>query len=434
MSETTAGEREEAPPPASGGDPVGVSGSALRSGVLRGVLTAEALSSLGGQMSYLALPWFVLVTTGSATRMGLVFAVELLPIALLGIPSGLLMQRLGARRTILMGDLARGPLVAAVPVLHALGLLSFPVLLALVFLVGAFSAPYIAAQRLLIPLIFKDDERLVVQGNGLLDGVVRFATLIGPAAAGLLIGAIGAVNVLYVDAATYLASFAILFAALPRRRPAVTATGAEQQGIWAGARFVLRTPLLLRVSVGALLYGFFFPPLLASLPVITTEEFGGDPRTAGLLYSAWGAGAVLGILGVMRYASRVPPLRMGALAGVGVALPLWLLALPHHVMLFAAVLFVSGVFTPMLNAPVVTLIMLRAPESIRPQVMAFVMTANLLAGPLGFALAGPALDQLGITPVLLIVAAGVTLAALTLLSLVRQDSPPRAVTPESSEV
>lgn len=389
------------------------------------MLTAEALSSLGSQMSYLALPWFVLVTTGSATRMGLVFAVELLPVALLGIPSGLLVQRLGARRAILLCDLARAPLVAAVPALHALGLLSFPVMLVLVFLVGAFGAPYISAQRLLIPLIFDDDERLVVQGNGLLDGVIRVATLVGPAVAGLLIGTIGAVNVLYLDAATYLVSFALLYVGLPRRRPGLVDVGSEQRGVWAGARFVLRSPLLLRVSVAALLFGFFFPPLLASLPVITTESFGGDPRTAGLLYAAWGAGAVLGTFGVMRYANRMPPLRMGAMAGIGVAVPLWLLIAPHTAVSFAAVLFVSGVFTPMLNAPVVTLIMLRAPENVRPQVMAFVITANMLAGPIAYALTGPALDRVGTMPVLLVVAAGVSFAALTLLTLARHsDSEP----------
>lgn len=388
---------------------------------MQGVLAAEALSALGAQMSYLALPWFVLVTTGSATQMGLVFAVELLPVAILGIPSGLLVQRLGARRTMFLCDLARAPLVAAVPVLHALGLLEFPLMLVIVFFVGAFSAPYISAQRLLIPLIFRDDERLVVQGNGLLDGVIRVATLVGPAVAGLLISTMGAVNVLYLDAGTYVLAFIVLYIALPRRPHAVTDVPSEQRGVWAGARFVLRTPVLLRVSVAALLFGFFFPPLLASLPVLTTEEFGGDPRVNGLLYASWGAGAVLGTFGVMRYASRMSPIQMGAMAGVGVAAPLWLLLLPHHnAITFGTVLLVSGVFTPMLNAPVVTLIMLRAPEAIRPQVIAFVITANMLAGPLGYALAGPALDQFGTLPVLLVVAIGVSLAAVTMLTLVRR--------------
>ena len=61
------------------------------------LLSSEVISSLGSQMTFLALPWFVLTTTGSTTRMGIVLAAELLPIALLGIPSGAVVSRLGAR-------------------------------------------------------------------------------------------------------------------------------------------------------------------------------------------------------------------------------------------------------------------------------------------------------------------------------------------------
>jgi hypothetical protein len=152
---------------------------ALRSPVMRSILLAEAASSLGAQMTFIALPWFVLITTGSATRMGLVFSIELLPVALLGIPSALLVQRLGVRRAMFASDVLRAPLLAAVPVLHALGLLSFGLLLGIVFAIGAFSAPYLSAQRLLIPETFGDDEAMVMQGNGLLEGVIRFTTLIG---------------------------------------------------------------------------------------------------------------------------------------------------------------------------------------------------------------------------------------------------------------
>jgi MFS family permease len=74
---------------------------------LRPLLAAELVSSLGSQMTFLALPWFVLVTTGSATRMGVVLGVELIPIGLFGIPSGAVVARLGARRTMILCDTGR---------------------------------------------------------------------------------------------------------------------------------------------------------------------------------------------------------------------------------------------------------------------------------------------------------------------------------------
>ena len=391
---------------------------ALRNPVMRAILAAEAVSALGTQMTFVALPWFVLTTTGSATRMGLVFAVELLPVALLGIPSALVVQRLGVRRTMFVSDLCRAPLLAAVPLLHLTDRLTFPLLLGIVFAIGVFSAPYLTAQRLLIPETFGDDETLVVQGNALLEGVIRLATLLGPAVAGVAISAIGAVNILYVDAATYLVAYLILVSGLPKPAASLADAAADEgRGVFAGARFVLAHPLLRRVTVAALLFGFFFPPLLASIPVLTEQRYAGDPRVVGLLYAAWGAGAVIGTFGVMRYATRMPPMRMGALGAAGVAIPLWLLVFPLPVWQFALVLLVSGLFTPMLNAPVITMIMLRTPAEMRAMVVTFVMTANLLAGPIAFSLTGPVLDKFGLTPVFLVVAIGVSSAAVVLMTM-----------------
>ncbi|HEY1512872.1 MAG TPA: MFS transporter, partial [Gaiellaceae bacterium] len=76
----------------------------MRNLTLPALLTAEAVSSTGSAMTFVALPWFVLVTTGSPTRMSIVLAAEILPMALLGIPSGSVVARLGARTSMLVSD------------------------------------------------------------------------------------------------------------------------------------------------------------------------------------------------------------------------------------------------------------------------------------------------------------------------------------------
>ncbi len=398
---------------------------ALRNRTMRSIVVSETLSSLGSQMTFVALPWFVLLTTGSATRMGLIFAIELLPIALLGIPSGLLVARLGIRRTMLICDGVRAPLIALVPLLHAVGGLSFGTLAAIVFVMGAFTSPYVAAQRLVIPEAFGDDETMVVQGNALVEGATRLATFIGPAIAGVLIAAITPVNVLWIDGGSFLVSFAVLAVGLPKPQTSLAdAAAGGTRGALDGARFVLKNSLLLRVSTAALLFGLFFPMLLASLPVISDRRFDANPRIAGLLFAAWGAGALIGTFGVLRFASKLPPMKMGALAGIALALPLWLLIAPLPFWGFALVLMASGLFTPMLNAPLITLILLRSPERLRAQTITFVMTANLLAGPIGYAVAGPLLQSRGITTVMATVATGITVAALLLISLVRAPLTP----------
>lgn len=98
------------------------------------LIVAEVISSMGSLMTLVALPWFVLTTTESPGRMGVVLAAEAAPLALLAIPSGRLAGRLGARRTLLLCDAIWVPVVAAIPLLHFAGALSFPLLVGLAFL------------------------------------------------------------------------------------------------------------------------------------------------------------------------------------------------------------------------------------------------------------------------------------------------------------
>ena len=107
-----------------------------RSRALAAVLIAEVVSTTGTEMTAVALPWFVLVTTGSPARMAGVMSMEFVGSTLLGLPSGRLAAALGSRRTMLLADLLRAPIVGLVPLLYAIGGLSYPVLLAVGFAVA----------------------------------------------------------------------------------------------------------------------------------------------------------------------------------------------------------------------------------------------------------------------------------------------------------
>ena len=150
------------------------------------VLTSEIISSLGSQMTSLALPWFVLTTTGSTTKMGIVLAAELLPIAMLGIPSGVVVSRLGARRTMLVSDAARVPLMAAIPLLHAAGMLSFGLLLVLVFAIGV-SSPVLLRPAARVARAGREDPQTLTQANAVVEAGSRLTILLGPIVAGVLI-------------------------------------------------------------------------------------------------------------------------------------------------------------------------------------------------------------------------------------------------------
>ena len=376
--------------------------SVIRSRGLLPLVTAETISALGSQMTFLALPWFVLVTTGSAGRMTVVLAVQLAPIAILGIPSGALISKLGARRTLIIGDVARAPLMAAIPLLHALDLLSFPLLLVLVAAIGCFLAPYFSAQRLILPELVGDDEQAVALGNAFLEGLPRLMGLLGPAAAGVLIAVLDAPSVLYVDAATFAVSAVVLTLFVPHgpRSRRVTTRRASL----AGVRFLLRHRLLGPLAGCALVLNALGQMLVAALPVLAYEEFGGSSRVAGVFFGSSRRRGRRHGRGDARDAARRPDPAGGDLARRADAADLAPARRPPRVGRGRA-LFVSAIFGPLVNAPLLGVLTTRTPTGLRPKVMTALITFAMLAGPVGLLVAGPLLERFGPHAVFGVVAA-----------------------------
>jgi MFS family permease len=341
--------------------------------------------------------------------MGIVLAAELLPIAILGIPSGAVIARFGARRTMIVSDLMRVPLLASIPLLHELGVLSFPLLLVLVALIGVFIAPYFASQRLILPEIVGDDEHVVAQANAIVEGANRATALLGPATAGLLIAAFGAPVVLYADAATFLCSFALLSLLVTARPPRPQSD--DGKGVLAGIRFLLRDRLLRVLGFSALVTNGLGQMLSAGLTVLAYEEFDSS-KVAGAFFAAFGIGAVLGSIVAVKIVARYDPLRLGATAFVALTLPVFALSLDLPVPAVMVALAASSFFGPLVNAPLIGVITVRTPEALRAKVMTSVLTMALLAGPLGLVVAGPLLESWGPRPVFLLVATGQLLATI----------------------
>jgi MFS family permease len=392
----------------------------LRRTPLAALVTAEIVSILGSRMTYLALPWFVLVTTGSASKMTLVLAVEILPMAVLGIPSGMVVERLGARRTMLVCDAARAPLLASLPLLYSLDALSFPLLLVLVFALGCFMAPYFAAQRVILPELVGEDETRISQANSLVEGGTAFAGLAGPALAGVLIPFLGAPNVLYVDAATYVLAFLLLSGFVPKTKRLVQ--GSAQHGVLAGIRFLLRDRLIGPLSGTVILINFLGSALGAALPYYAYDSFSGDSKIAGLFFTAIGAGALVGSAGAVLVVKRVSPLRLAGAAIVALTLPLWLLPLDLPAWGVMAALFTSMLFAPLVNGPLIGVITARTPVDLRPKMMTALISLSTLAAPLGMLVAGQLLEPWGVSQVFAAIAVGMTTTALAFAAIAFRQS------------
>jgi MFS family permease len=394
------------------------------------LLSAEVISSLGAQMTFLALPWFVLTTTGSTTRMGIVLAAELLPIALFGIPSGAVVSRLGAVKAMLVCDLVRVPLMLSIPLLHQADLLSFPLLLVLVFVLGCFIAPYFSAQRIVLPELVGEDSTTLTQANAVVEAGSRLTILLGPVVAGLLIAWIGAVNVLYVDAATYAVSFCLLLFFVPRRR-ALPVT-AEGSGMLAGLRFVLRDQLLRPMLATAVFLHMFAQAIFVSLPVLAYDHFGASARTAGLMFGAFGAGSVIGSLAAIPLSRTVPPIRLATAGILWVSAPMLLLGLELPAIGVIAVMFAAGLGA-VATAPLMAILTTRAPAELRPKVMTAVITLITISGPVTVLALGWLLESFDVRTILLALAIGRVVMAVAFAVIVPRRAGPAAMPPATGE-
>ncbi len=370
---------------------------------LRALFAADAVSIAGTSMTFLALPWFVLVTTGSATQTGIVTACETVPLVLAAAAGGPLIDRLGARRAAVFSDLASAVGVALIPLVHQTVGLDFWQLCVLVALVGLARAPGDTARRCLLPGLVEMAGTPIERATSAYDGVSRGARMVGAPTAGALIAILGPANVLLVDALSFLVAAALVACSIPR-----TATPPVSSDLgyvlqlregWRGLRADrLMTAMTAMVCLTNLLDAAFATVLL---PVYARTVLH-SVVALGTLFGVFGLGALLGtvVYGV-----------------VGPSLPRWplftaaflLMGLPRFGLLAAGasygVLLVAqlllGVACGCLN-PILSAVGL---ERVRPELRSRVFSvsdAGALAGaPLGAIAAGVSVSQLGLTPTLL---------------------------------
>ena len=388
--------------------------SVLREPALLALLAREVVSVTGSMMTWVALPWFVLTTTGSVTRMAVVVAVQAAANGIVGFASGNLASRLGPKRTMLISDLARAPLMALIPALHFLDLLSFPVLLALVFAIGSFSTPAFASKGAILPDIVGEDEGRLGQANALLQMAMRLAAVLGPSLAGVLIGFVGTTTVLIVDAATFAAGFLLigLFVRTGAAKPATP----ETRGLAAGVRFLMGDRLLRPWSMAVVVGDVTWLAFFVAVPFLVLQRFGEEPQIFGLIAGGFGLGAVIGSAVIYRLAPRVDRLLLGSIGTPFMVAPVWLFIADVPAPFLIGAMIVAGLANGLINAPLWTIFTIRTPAHLRAKALAAIIASTQLIGPLALIGTGPALANVGLSETLAAICIVQTSAAIVFMT------------------
>ncbi|REK89138.1 MFS transporter [Streptomyces inhibens] len=399
------------------------------------LLVAEVVSLTGSQLSAVALPWFVLTSTGSPSQMSWVMAAQFAPVAIFGLAAGSWAGRVGARRWMILSDLCRAVLTALVPVLYALGALPLPLLLVLVFGIGTFFAPYLASQQAVLAGVLGEDERTLARSGSLLQSATRTAVLLGPPAASALILLLGAPGVLLLDAASFLVAAALVRWAVPvlPREGGAAIRGRTREGL-----AVLRRDRLLRYwTVGTLLTESAWQALFAAVPLLVQLRFHSSVGMVGVLLAAFGGGALVGSLLATLCLRRVSALWLATAGKLLQALALVPLALGLPQWGLLLVLALSGVFNGLTNGPAAAVRLLRIPPELRTLVLSGIMTATLLGGTMGLVGIGVSFQAFGTqTPLTAIVVLQLVGTALFLCGSLRpsarRDSPAPTADPATA--
>lgn len=380
---------------------------------LLALLGANALSICGTTMTFLAVPWFVLETTGSPVRTGLVLGCEVAGVVVSSVLGGPVIDRLGRKRSSVLSDLLAAVAVGAVPVLHLTVGLPFGVLIALATALGTSRAPGETARSAMMPALIALAGTSLNRAAGAYDGVSRAAKGIGAPLAGVLIALIGPPSVLLIDGATFLLSAIVVASFVPDpdggRAPDRSYFGELLSGF-----AYLRADRLM----GAIVLMVMFTNMLdvASMAVlfpVYAKDILHSSVALGLMGAAFGGAAAVGT---------------GLYSWLGHRLPNWptytfafLVAGPPRYVLMAVEpglpailigLVLSGVVCGAINPILGVVEYQRLPVDMRAKVLGVITGGVLAVAPIGAVLGGVAVELFGLTATLLVVGGMYLLATL----------------------
>lgn len=375
---------------------------------LYALFAANAISMIGNVLANIAIPWFVLQTTGSATQTGITGFFTILPVVLAGLFGGALVDRLGYKRTSILADIASGVAVALIPIFYFTIGLPFWALMALVFLGALLDAPGGTARASLIPELAAKAGMTIERAASANQIVERSSRLIGAPLAGLLIAALGTANVLWFDAASFFVSAAMVawLVAAPKLKAARAKKSKSKKSgyfeeILDGFRVIGKDAVILAIVIVVMVTNFLDAGFGGVIEPYYMNLVFGSAVSLGLLIAASGAGSVVGALAFGAVGHRWSRRVTFTVGFTLTALRFFLFALypPFPILLLG--FFITSLGSGPLNPIIDAVSYERIPVNMRGRIFGAIQAGAWVAMPLGVLLAGVLTEALGLTPLLI---------------------------------
>jgi MFS family permease len=351
---------------------------------LYGWLGAEGVSLAGTRVSMIALPFFVLTTTGSPEKTGLVALAEMLPLVVLKVLGGPIIDRVGARRVAISCDWAS------------------------LAVVGALRGPGDAAKSAMIPTLAATAGVPLERVTGLHSTVERTASMLGAAIAGGLVAVIGPANALVVDAVSFGVSALLLAWAIPARTRQVSpdqdadpAPYLEQ--LRAGWLFLRGDRVLVGITVMVALTNLIDLAWAAVLVPVWGIEHGGGAAAVGALFATFAGASAIGSLVAAAYGDRLPRYATYLVCFLVTGLPRFvLMGLDTPLWGILSFCVVAGVASGFLNPILGAVIYERVPERLLGRVTSLTTACCFALMPLGGLVGGFLVGGVGLGAAMLV--------------------------------
>lgn len=379
------------------------------------VWTAETISVFGSQFYLMAMPLAaVIMLNATASEMGLLFAVEMLPFLLFGLFAGVLADRMRRRSIMIVCDFGRAIVLAAIPVTWYFDLLSWPVMFGVAFSAGAFTAFFDIAYQAYLPVLVRRSQLL--DANSKLETSRASSQVAGPSIAGLVVDALGAPLAMVADSISFVGS--AIFLLRVKKKEVVEKIGGHKpiiSEIREGLSIVFSNRTLRGIAGCTATGNLFGSMAYAIMMLFMVDTLSLSPSWIGLVFAV---GAVGGVVGALTSSRVVASLGLGRAIVVSAALSglpviLMILAYPENaIFVLMPLQFAGGYLMVLYNVNQVSLRQSITPDELQGKMNATMRFLVWGVFPAGGLMGGILGEILGLRATILISGVGVLLSVL----------------------
>jgi MFS family permease len=379
----------------------------LRLRDFRLLFAGETVSVLGDQFHFVALTWLAIQLTGSGLVLGTVLMTAAIPRAVFMLVGGAFSDRFSPRTLMLASNAIRGVVVGILATLVLSGRAELWHLYVLAGIFGVVDAFFYPALNTIVPMLVP--ERQLGPANALTQGAQQIMGLVGPALAGAMIATVQTGPAFAIDAVSFGVAAVALLLITGGRRHADPAADGERPGVLAtiagGVRAAWADPPVRSMVLLTAAFNFAFTgPISVGLAFLADHRFAGGSAAFGLLFSAFGGGAVIGAIasGSLPRHRRLGLIVMIVAIALGIGLAL--IGLAPSLPVALTIIAVMGVLIGFINVQAIAWLQSHIAEEMRGRVMSLVTLGSVGLAPVSLAIAGALVDLGAVT--LTFVAAG----------------------------